>query len=158
MAHVDETPITQAGLERLHEELADLVDNRRPAIASRIKAARELGDLKENADYHDAKNEQAFIESKIRRLEASIRTARVVEATDTAQAGIGTTVTVVDVDTGERETWQITGTAEADPLEGRVSTDSPIGSCLVGAQAGDEVVAALPRGERRLRVESIALS
>lgn len=153
-----ETLVTPEGLVRIQAELDQLIAERRPAIAARIKVARELGDLKENADYHDAKNEQSMVETRIQQLETRIRTARVITAEDASKVSIGTIVTVTDLETGDVDTWRITGAAEADPLAQRVSNESPIGSALIGAVVGDEVEVVLPFGTSRLRVDNIALS
>lgn len=153
-----ETLLTPQGMQKLKEELDELINNRRPAIIKRIATARELGDLKENADYHDARNEQSFIESKIRQIEARIRTARIIEASDASVAGIGTSVTVVNESTGDTETWHLTGTAEADPLAGKVSHESPIGSALMGAKVDDVVAVNVPKGQQKLKIVSIAVT
>ena len=153
-----ETLLTADGLSRLQSELDELVNVRRPAISARIKEARELGDLKENAEYHDAKNEQSLVETRIQQLDARIRTARVVEATDTSVVGIGTVVTVTDLGYGDTEKWWITGAADADPLEQRISNESPIGGALMGSRVGDTVDVQLPNGKTQLRVEAIDLA
>lgn len=153
-----ETLLTADGLARIQHELDELVTVRRPAIAARIKEARELGDLKENAEYHDAKNEQSLVETRIQQLEARVRTARIVEATDTSKVTIGSVVTVTDLGYGDTEKWWITGAADADPLEQRISNESPIGAALMGRSVGDTVKVNLPHGTTELRVEAIELS
>lgn len=152
---MNDTIVTPAGLEKLERDLAELVDVRRPDIARRIKEARELGDLKENAEYHAAKNEQGFLESKIRQLQDRVRTARVIENVDASLVGVGTRVAVIDADTGECEHYVVTGVAESEPLENRISNESPIGSALLGARVGDTVTVKLPAGQLQLRVEQI---
>lgn len=153
-----ETLLTADGLARLQTELDELVNVRRPAISARIKEARELGDLKENAEYHDAKNEQSLVETRIQQLDARIRTARVVEATDASVVAIGTTITVTDLTYNETEVWHLTGAADADPMEQRISNESPIGSALLGARTGDIVDIHLPNGSTRMRVDAIAVT
>jgi transcription elongation factor GreA len=155
---IQETPITADGLQKLQEQLDELVNVRRPEISARIKEARELGDLKENAEYHDAKNEQSLVETRIQTLESRIRTARVIEATDASKVTIGTTVKLTDLESGDHETWQITGVAEADPLDQKISFESPLGKALQGKKQGDEVEVPVPAGMMRMRVDSIAVS
>jgi transcription elongation factor GreA len=148
---------TAAGLEALERELAALEGDGRNEIAARIKTAREWGDLKENAEYHDAKNDQAHLETKIARLRARIANAVVVP--DGGDRGgsvsFGSTVVVVD-ESGEEQTWQIVGSSEASPREGRLSAESPLAAALIGRGPGDSVSVALPRGERTLTVRSVS--
>jgi transcription elongation factor GreA len=150
----NDTLLTPEGLEALRAELAELVA-RRPAMAAKIKAARELGDLKENAEYHAAKEEQGFLETRIQVIEGQLRTAKVVEAAGSDRVTVGSRVVVRDLDLGEDETWTVTGVSEADPLENKVSYESPIGAALMDAAAGDTVEVQLPRGSMRLEVVSI---
>ena len=149
-----DTLMTESGRAALQAELEELIA-RRPAMAARIKAARELGDLKENAEYHAAKEEQGFLETRILTIEGQLRTAKVIEAGDSSSATVGSRVVVRDLDDGTEETWTITGVAEADPLEQRVSYESPIGAALMGAAPGDDIEVALPRGSMRLNVVRI---
>ena len=153
-----ETLVTPQGLEKVQAELDHLINVKRVEISERIKEARELGDLKENAEYHDAKNSQAFIETKINQLEDIVRTAVVVDTVDSDVVNLGTTVTVTDLDHKDSVDYQITGSAEADPMENRISLDSPIGAALAGAKVGDVVEAQLPRTKARLRIDKIALT
>lgn len=151
----NETLLTPEGLEALRTELAEL-EAKRPAMAAKIKSARELGDLKENAEYHAAKDEQAFLETRIKVIEGQIRTAKVVEAAGTDSVTVGSRVVVRDLDAGgAEESWTITGVSEADPLENKVSYESPIGSALMDRSPGDTVEVALPRGAMRLEVVRI---
>lgn len=150
------TPMTAAGLARLRDELDHLVNERRPIIVERIRVARELGDLKENAEYHDARNEQSMVETRIQVLEHRIRTAVISEAADASTVAIGTSVTVEAF--GDREVWHIVGASEADPMENRISTESPIGKALLGASVGETVTATIPSGEMSMKVLEIALS
>ncbi|MFM2106290.1 MAG: transcription elongation factor GreA [Chloroflexota bacterium] len=145
--------LTAAGLERHRAELDDLRDVQRPANVQRIKTAREHGDLRENAEYQEARREQSFIEGRIQALEALVRNAEIVESAGGHEVMIGSTV-VVEHD-GERIEYAIVGSSEANPLEGRVSYVSPIGSALLGRRAGDEVVVAAPSGGRRYRVVEV---
>jgi transcription elongation factor GreA len=148
--------ITEAGLRALHDELASLEGDGRRAIAERIKVAREWGDLKENAEYHDAKNEQAHLETKIARLRAKISNAEVVDGQETAEGvvGFGSTVVVRDQDGVER-TWVIVSSHDASPKEGRLSAESPVARALIGRRAGESTGVSLPRGETLLTVVRI---
>lgn len=150
-----DTLLTPEGLEALRAEL-EVLTARRPAMAAKIKSARELGDLKENAEYHAAKEEQGFLETRIQVIEGQIRTAKVVVAGSSDRATVGSKVLVKDLDMGGEETWTITGVSEADPMENKVSYESPIGSALMDSVPGDTVDVQLPRGTMRLEVVSIA--
>jgi transcription elongation factor GreA len=150
-------PITAEGLQALEEELAELEGPRRVAMAERIKAARELGDLKENADYHIAKEDQAHLETKIKRLRQRLRDADVVEADQGAgdAFAFGRTAEVADVDSGEVKEWTLVGATEANLAEGRLSVESPVGQALRDAAMGSTVEIETPRGTRRFRVERL---
>jgi len=149
------TYVSAAGMDELTSELEHLRANVRPGVINRVKTARELGDLRENADYEAARNEQSFVEGRIQSLEALLRSAVVVEGggqTDAVRVG---SAVVVEID-GESSTWHIVGSSEADPARGRISYASPVGQALVGRRAGDEVTAQLPRGELTIRVVEVA--
>jgi transcription elongation factor GreA len=155
----DATWISADGLARLRDEHEELVTRRRPEVIARIKAAKELGDLRENADYTAAREEQSFLEGRIAQLEQTIRTARVIESpgADESAAGriaLGSTVTVED-DSGAQLTFRLVGSAEADPANGRISNVSPIGRALLGRSAGETVEIAAPRGAVSYRVISV---
>ncbi len=147
--------ITEAGLRALENELATLQRDGRRAVAERIKVAREWGDLKENSEYHDAKNEQAHLETKIARLREKISTAQVVDgrAAD-GVVGFGSTVVVRDQDGVER-TWMIVSAHDASPSEGRLSAESPVARALIGRRAGESAGVTVPRGESLLTVLSV---
>ncbi len=146
--------LSQDGLDRLHSELEQLRTGVRPGVIQRVKAARELGDLRENAEYESARKEQSFVEGRIQTLEALIKAAVVVDApVATDAAGVGSTV-VVEAD-GDELVFVLVGASEADPAAGRISYSSPVGQALLGRRAGDEVVARLPRGEMRYRVREV---
>jgi transcription elongation factor GreA len=149
-------PMTAAGLRALEAELVALEGEARREIAQRIKTAREWGDLKENAEYHDAKNDQAHLETKIAGLRKSLQAAEVREPqTGSEAAGFGSRVTVRD-ELGEREsTYTLVSAPEAKPAEGLIASDSPVGRALTGARAGDTVTVAAPRGSRRLAVLAV---
>jgi len=147
--------VSAGGLDRLRAEHAELTGVRRPEVIGRIKAAKELGDLKENADYTAAREEQSFLEGRIATIEATLREATVIETGAAngpeGRATIGSTVTI-EGDDGAPSTFTIVGSTEADPAAGRISNVSPVGRGLLGARAGDEVAVATPRGEVRYRV------
>ena len=148
--------ITASGLEALRAELDELQTVERRAIAKRILSAREDGDLKENADYHIAKNDQAHLETKIKRLRERLRKAVVVE-TDARDAtfAFGRTAEVLDEDSGTVQTWTIVGPTEADATQGRLSAESPVAKALLGRVPGDAVEVQTPRGPRKYRVERL---
>jgi transcription elongation factor GreA len=150
--------ITVEGLRKLEGELETLEGDGRRAIAERIKTAREWGDLKENSEYHDAKNDQAHLETKIARLRERIAGAVIVEedaAKKSGVVGLGSTVVVRDGE-GAEETWQIVSSHDAAPREGRLSVESPIATALLGRAEGDETSVTLPRGKRTLTVLSVS--
>ncbi len=149
------TYISKDGLERLREELAEMTNVRRPEIAQRIHDAKEHGDLSENAEYEDAKNEQAFVEGRIQTLETMIKNATLIDenhSTDHVQ--IGSTVTVTGED-GE-ESFMIVGSAEAKPAEGRISNESPVGRALLGRKKGEKVVVKVPAGDFTYKILKIS--
>ena len=149
----DQILLSADGLTQLRTEHEQLVA-RRPGVVSRIRAAKELGDLKENSDYHAAREEQGFLEGRIQALEAQLRAAVVVDApSDTTRVSMGSHVTV-EVD-GEESRLTIVGTTESKPSAGRISQDSPVGRALVGKNAGDEAVVRTPGGEVRYRIVAI---
>jgi transcription elongation factor GreA len=148
--------ITAEGLVALRAEIEQLETEGRARMAERIKAARELGDLKENAEYHIAKEDQAHLETKIQRLNERLRAARVNdEAVEPGVVGFGSSVGVVDDASGRKLDLTIVGPTEADLKNGRLSFESPVAQALVGARAGDTVTVATPGGDRRYRVERV---
>jgi len=150
----DGEPITPAGLVALESELQELETSGRQAMAARILAARELGDLSENADYHIAKEDQAHLETKIKRLRQRRRDALIVEP-DTAEdstVGFGRTVEVTDEQSGKVFTWTIVGSTEADLTAGKLSAQSLVGQALLGVSVGESVEVQTPRGPRRYTI------
>ena len=148
---------TAQGLQALHDELATREREGRREIAERIRTAREWGDLKENSEYHDAKNEQAHLETKIARLRAKIATAVVVEVAPAVPGGLvgfGSSVLVRDGD-GVEHNWRIVSSHEACPAEGRLSADSPVALAVLGRGPGEQVSVTLPRGKQMLTIVSI---
>lgn len=147
-------PITAAGIEELKAELEELEGPKRQAMAARIKSARDEGDLKENAEYHVAKEDQAHMETRIKRLRERLENAVVVES-DTAPAdtfAFGRTAEVRDEEKGETQVWTLVGSTEASLPEGRLSAESPIGKSLMNAQVGATVQVETPRGGRAFTV------
>ena len=147
--------ITPAGLEALKAELAELETEGRRAMGERLLAARSLGDLKENAEYHIAKDDQAHLETRIKRLRIRLRDAVVVEGADDATFAFGRTAEVLDEASGTMNTWTIVGPTEADLGQGKLSVESPVASALLGRAPGDVVEAQTPRGARRYRIEKL---
>ncbi|MBW3607687.1 MAG: transcription elongation factor GreA [Actinobacteria bacterium] len=149
--------ITAEGLVALRAEIEQLETEGRAAMAVRIKAARELGDLKENAEYHIAKEDQAHLETKIKRLNQRLRAARVVErVADADVVAFGSTACVVDEASGRTMDLTLVGATEADLKSGRISVESPVAQGLIGARAGETVTVETPAGERRYRVERVS--
>lgn len=136
--------LTAEGLEKLTAELHELITVERPRVAARIHEAKLDGDLSENAEYEDAKQEQSFLEGRIATLELQLRNAAVIERTNGDKVGIGSKV-VIKGDDGE-ETLMIVGSAEAAPREGRISNESPVGAALMGRKKGEKVVVQAPQG------------
>jgi transcription elongation factor GreA len=152
----DVEQITPEGMAALRAEVQRLETEGRAEIAQRIKAARELGDLKENAEYHIAKEEQAHLETKILRLIERLRNAKVVEGIEaTDKVVFGSTVTVVDEASGREQRYTLVGPTEADMKAGKLSAESPVARALVGARSGETVTVETPGGQRRLRVERV---
>jgi transcription elongation factor GreA len=149
--------MTAAELERLRGELNELESGGRSAIAARIKTAREWGDLKENGEYHAAKEAQAHLETRILRLREQVRAAVVVEGSSGGDdVRHGSTVEVTDLGKGETQTFKIVSPNEASPKDGMISSSSPVAQALIGSRPGDEVEIEIPAGVRKLRVDSIS--
>jgi transcription elongation factor GreA len=143
--------LTQEGLAKLQEELSHLQNEKRREVAERIKEAREFGDISENAEYDDAKNEQAMLEARIAQLEEKLRAATVVETADISNdvVQIGSTVHVKDEKSGKSVKYTIVGSAEADPKENKLSNESPVGKAMLGHKRGETVSVQVPRGPAR---------
>jgi len=152
-----EVILTEDGYRKLQEEIDYLSGDKRREVAERIKEAREFGDISENSEYDDAKNEQAQIEYRIQALEAKLRNARVVdtEHVSTETVSIGNKVRLKDL-TGDREVeYSIVGSAEADPRRGRLSNESPVGKAVLGRTRGDKVTIPAPRGALKYEIVEI---
>jgi transcription elongation factor GreA len=153
-----ESLITPEGLEQLKLELEQLQTVRRREVAERIKEAREFGDISENSEYDDAKNEQAMLESRIAQMEERLRRAIVVDKDqlDTGVVSVGVKVHVKDQKTGDSRKFQLVGSAEANPAEEKLSHESPIGKALMGRKRGEVVTVEVPRGDsRKLKITKI---
>lgn len=153
----EQTFLTREGLKKLEEELDHLRTVRRAEVAARLHRAQEDGELIENAEYEDAKNEQAFVEGRIMTLEAMLSNAVIIK--DTGEHGVvamGSKITVKEVGGSSRpEVYQLVGAAEADPKQGRISNESPLGKSLLGRHVGDEVKVAAPGGTFAYRIVAI---
>ncbi len=148
--------ITKEGLQKIHEELDFLKTTRREEISNKLEAAIAQGDLSENADYHAAKEEQGFVEGRIRDLEDSLRRVEIIEDEVPADTvSVGNKVTVIEEGYDEPETYHIVGPHEANPGNGRISNESPFGRALLGAKKGQTVSAETPGGQIRLTVRAI---
>ena len=147
--------LTQEGFEKLKEELQFLQDVKRLEVAERIKEAREFGDISENSEYDDAKNEQAMIEAKIAQLEERLRDATVIDAVDvsTDSVALGSMITI-ETPAG-KATYQLVGSAESDPDEDRLSNESPIGRAILGHKKGETVDVVTPGGPIKVKIVSI---
>jgi transcription elongation factor GreA len=149
-------PITEEGIAALREEIEQLEGPGRTEMAARIKVAREEGDLKENAEYHIAKEDQAHLETRIKRLRERLRTAVVVEVDgDADRFSFGRTAEVLDETKGAVNTWTLVGSTEADLAAGRLSAESPIGQALMNAEPGKPVEVDTPRGSRTFIVQKL---
>lgn len=151
---MDTYPITKAGFEALEAELKDLKSVQRPAVIEAIAEARAHGDLSENAEYHAAREQQSFIEGRIQELEAVIGKAKVIDVSSMSGETVkfGATVTVVDEDTDEEDTFMIVGEYESDSEKGRISMTAPVSRALIGKAVGDSVSFRTPKGERTYEI------
>lgn len=149
--------MTVAGKQKLADELDFLKTVKRKEVVERIKVARSFGDLSENSEYDSAKEDQAFVEGRIVTLESMIRNAVIIEGNekDNHIVSLGKTVSFIEVPDGEEETYKIVGSAEADPIEGLISNDSPIAKSLIGRSVGDQVKVLTPGGEMDVKITSI---
>jgi len=156
---MSQTPLTKQGAERLREELSRLKKKERPAVIEAIAEARAHGDLKENAEYHAAREQQGFIEARIRDLENALGNSRIIDV-DSLNAGnkvvFGATVVLIeDADDAEEVTWQIVGDLEADSTQGRLSISAPLARALIGHEEGDVVDFQAPNGKRTYEIVEV---
>lgn len=157
MAEEKSTILTESGLQKLKDQLDYLISVRRNEISEQIAIARGFGDLSENAEYDEAKKEQAKVEEEITRLQQTIRTATVVgdDEITTEKVSIGTIVKVKDMDDGETYEYAIVGANEADPYEDKISNESPVGAALLGAKRNQVITIEVPMGTLKYKVMSI---
>ncbi|WP_213975723.1 transcription elongation factor GreA [Tepidanaerobacter acetatoxydans] len=143
-----EVVLTQEGLKKMEEELEYLKSVKRREIAARIKQAIDFGDISENSEYDEAKNEQAFVEGRIALLEEKLRNAKLIDEVDisTDVVSVGSKVKLKDLDTGDIFEYMIVGSAEADPIENKISNESPVGNALIGEKKGSIVEVSVPAG------------
>lgn len=153
----DRVPITKKGLEKLKEELHQLLTVERPGIQKAIAEAREHGDLRENAEFHAAKEKQGFIEGRIQDINAKFANLQVVEpeANRSDQVAFGATVTIENLDTEETFRYQIVGPDEADIRENRISFQSPVAQALIGKREGDVVKVSIPKGQMEVEITEV---
>ena len=152
-------PMTVAGAERLRAELNELKTERRPQIIQAIAEAREHGDLKENAEYHAAREQQGFCEGRISEIEGKLADSEIIDISKIPPTGrviFGTTVTLLNLETDQRVTYQIVGEDEADVKAGRISVGSPIARAIMGKEEGEEIVVRAPVGEIEYEIEKVA--
>lgn len=155
---MNRVPLTVRGAELLRSELKRLKSQDRPQVVTAIAEARAHGDLKENAEYHAAKEQQGFIEARIRDIEAKLSQAEIIDVARLNRTGrvvFGVTVVVADVESGEEHTYQIVGEDEANIKEGRISVSSPLARALIAHGEGDEVHVATPGGERDVEIVAV---
>ena len=152
------TPMTKQGADALMEELKDLKQNQRPKVVAAIAEAREHGDLKENAEYHAAREQQGFIEGRVQDIEAKLGNAQIIDVASLPKTGkviFGTTVTIVNLDTDKEVTYQIVGDDEADVKKNKISVNSPIARALIGKMKGDDVIVKAPSGDVDYEITSV---
>jgi transcription elongation factor GreA len=149
--------LTKEGYQKLKDEIEYLSTDRRREVADRIKTAREFGDIAENAEYDDAKNEQAMLEARIAKLEERLAAARVIEKRDIAKdvVSVGSTVRLRDVDAKQTVEYHIVGSAEANPAEYKLSNESPVGQAILGKKKGETVEVKTPRGSLKYKILEI---
>lgn len=149
-----QTYLTREGEQKLKAELTELTGPRREELAQRLRSAIQMGDLSENADYHKAKEDQAFLEGRIQEIEYILRSAVIIEKTGTDVVSVGSTVTVQE-DNNDPETYHVVGAKEADPRKGRISNESPIGRALIDHKVGEVVEAETPGGKVKFKILKI---
>ncbi|NLW46728.1 MAG: transcription elongation factor GreA [Firmicutes bacterium] len=158
MSNEKEVILTVDGLNKLEKKLEVLKTVRRREVAERIRQALELGDISENSEYEDAKNEQGFIEGQILEIEKMLRNAKVIDEQDVNSdiVGVGSKVTLIDVNNKTEVEYKIVGSAEADPAQAKISNESPVGRSLIGKKVGDKVNVEVPIGTIQYKIKAIA--
>lgn len=149
------TLLTAEGKQKLEQELDHLKEIKRPQVAERIRQAKEEGDLRENAEYDDAKLEQGFVEGRIRELEYLLKNVQIIEANGSSVIGLGSTVTIREDGTDYDETYTVVGATEASPRDGRISNESPLGRALLGKKKGNSVRVDTPGGEVLFKIVKV---
>ncbi len=155
---MNQIPLTAVGAERLIEELKDLKFVKRPLVVEAIAVARDHGDLKENAEYHAAREEQGFIEGRIGELESALSNAQIIDVTKLSQGKrvvFGCTVELIDIESEEEVSYQIVGDIEADISQNRIAISSPIARALIGGEAGEEISVQAPAGVREYEITAV---
>jgi len=149
--------LTPEGFQRLKEEIEYLSSVKRDEVAERIRAARDFGDISENSEYDDAKNEQAMLEARIYSLEERLRSAIIIDSDSvtTDKVGVGTKVTLQDMKVGDIVQYCIVGSSEADPAARKLSNESPVGRAIMGHKPGDKITVTVPQGSKKLKVLAI---
>jgi transcription elongation factor GreA len=152
-----EVILTEAGLKQLQDEVSFLSSVKREEVAERIRAARDFGDISENSEYDDAKNDQALLEHRISLLQEKLRRSRVIKDSeiDTERVCVGCTVTLRDKDAGEIRIYTLVGSAEADPTKARLSNESPVGQAIIGKRVGEAVTVPVPVGALHYEILAI---
>ncbi|PIQ78779.1 transcription elongation factor GreA [Candidatus Peregrinibacteria bacterium CG11_big_fil_rev_8_21_14_0_20_41_10] len=150
------TLLTKDGLRKLEEELESLKKVKRREVAARIKEAISYGDLSENSEYEEAKNEQAFVEGRILELEEKVKSAQVIKSNKGVIVQLGAKVKIKDMENNEVSEYTIVGSTEADPLEGRISNESPVGAALLERKVGDELEIVAPKGMVKYKIMSLS--
>jgi transcription elongation factor GreA len=152
-----EVILTKEGYEKLKDEISYLANDKRREVAERIKQAREFGDIAENAEYDDAKNEQALLEHRISLLQERLRAARVIDKKDVAKdvVSIGSMVRLRDLEANKTFEYRIVGSAEANPAENKLSNESPVGKAIIGRKKGEVVQVSAPRGALKFKILEI---
>ncbi|MCB1757154.1 MAG: transcription elongation factor GreA [Gammaproteobacteria bacterium] len=156
---MNKVPLTAEGADKLRAELADLKTVQRPKVIQAIAEAREHGDLKENAEYHAAREQQSFIEGRIKEIEAKLSNAQVIDVTTMTPSSkviFGTTVDLLDLETDDEIQYQIVGEDEADIKTGKISFNSPVARALIGKEEGDEVVVRAPKGDKEYEIVKVS--
>ncbi len=156
-AEQQEVILTVRGLKKIEDELDQLRTVHRKRVADRIRESKQFGELSDNSEFEDAKNEQAFVEGRIEELRQILSSARVIESEDvpTDEVGIGCVVGVKDLETNDEWEWSIVGTFEADPAEDRISNESPVGQSLIGKKVGEIAAVQIPAGRARYEITHI---
>ena len=152
---MEKTYVTKEGFEEMKKELEYLQTEKRPEVIESLKEARSLGDLSENAEYDAARTEQAEVEARIATLTSMIENAEVIEEADTDEVSIGNVVEIEYIEDGEKETYTIVGSTEADPFENKISNESPIAVAIMGKKKGQKAKVSSPNGEYEVKVVNI---